>query len=767
MGIEFRDLQQIKEIIDNSEDGICINEISIKINLHRNTVSKYLSILHLKGNVDIKKSGSSKKYYPSKRISETTVKNFFFNPYIIVNSKLEIRYANKSFCKIIELNQNQIIGYSLDSIQTSLFNDNKLKDHYKRTINGELLSKHINTKINKSEYYFYVRLIPTVFEDRTTGFTILLIDQTIFKNSLSDTKTEECHYRNLLENQTEYVCRLLPDLTITFANKAFCGYINKNPDEAAGLKFNPVIVDENITLGNIFENITHEKPVKKIILKSLNYKGTIRHIEWNIKGIFDINLILTEYQATGRDITELKDAEEKLEVYKNSLEDLIRKRTEELQSVNKKLFSEILKQRETEENLNRLIKEIRSVKEELEENETKLDFILDAADLGTCEINYKKGTINLNKKALEIIGYSNKEFSDNLKDWDRMIHPEDINDVLNQRQNFIEGNIPHVILEFRILCREGYWKWLSYTNTTTIRNNMATLISATGIIQDIDRRKRTEKNIEIQKNIGLKLSESAKKSEALTQCLDSLILIMEMEFGIIYENKENKFFQLTVSKNVDETTRPFRSKYSQNSYFGTLADSEKPTILNPEDLEKIISQHEGGKEVNSAIIIPVKNNNRTCACYLIYSYKTIEIQDYSKTATESIITNLINTLKKIEAQKCLNKSNRYHRGLIEICPDALVLISPQGKISDVNSACEEITGYSREELIGDNFSNYFSDPEKASHGYKTAYKYGSLEDYELEIKHKNGSLTKVSYNVSVYRNDEETVTGIFAVARKI
>ncbi|UUX92679.1 PAS domain S-box protein [Methanoplanus endosymbiosus] len=768
MGIEFKDLQQIKEIIDNCEDGICINEISNRINLHRNTVSKYLSILHLKGNVDIKKSGSSKKYYPSKRISETTVKNFFCNPYIIVNSNLKIRYANEAFYKISGFNQKQIIDYDLDSIQMPLFNDPHLKIQYKKTINGEMSTKHIGATINGREYYLFIRLIPTIFEERAKGFTIVLIDNTKFKDNISSPETGDCQYRNILENQMEYVCRLLPDMTITFTNKAFCRYIHKKEDEVAGLKFNPVIVDGDTVLEEIFDEISLEKPVKKITLKSLNYEGTVRHIEWNIKGIFDINNILMEYQATGRDISELKNAEEKLEVYKNNLEELIKKRTKELQTVNKKLFREILKQRDTEEHLNELIKEIRTVKYELSENETKLNFIMNAADLGTCDINYKKETIFLNKNALEIIGYSSKDFSKSLKNWDHMIHPEDYSYLMKKRKCFIEGDIAHIICEFRILCSNGNWRWISYTNTTTIRDNMATLVSATGILQDIDRRKKIEKNIEMQKDIALRLSESSGKSEATSYCLDSLLSILDMEFGLYYEmNPKSGDLKLVESRNTDEITNPFCSQYNKDSSFGALADSGTTIISGHKDPEGITFRHEILEEIKSAIMIPIKNKRSNYGCYLIYSYKITDIPDYSKTAIESVITNLINTIKKIEAQNHLKKSNKYHRGLIEICPDALVLISPAGKINDVNSACEEITGYNREELIGNDFSDYFSDPERASHGYKTAYKNGSLIDYRLEIKHKNGSLIKVSYNVSVYRNDDRTITGIFAVARKI
>ncbi len=52
-------------------------------------------------------------------------------------------------------------------------------------------------------------------------------------------------------------------------------------------------------------------------------------------------------------------------------------------------------------------------------------------------------------------------------------------------------------------------------------------------------------------------------------------------------------------------------------------------------------------------------------------------------------------------------SNIYNRSLIEANLDPLVTIGHDGKITDVNEATEMVTGYSRNELIGTDFSDYF------------------------------------------------------------
>ena len=109
----------------------------------------------------------------------------------------------------------------------------------------------------------------------------------------------------------------------------------------------------------------------------------------------------------------------------------------------------------------------------------------------------------------------------------------------------------------------------------------------------------------------------------------------------------------------------------------------------------------------------------------------------------------------------------YSRSLIEASLDPIVTISAKGKINDVNQASELATGCSREELIDSDFSDYFTEPEKAKIGYKQVFNEGFIRDYPLAIKHKSGKITEVLYNATVYTNEAGEVQGVFAAARDI
>ena len=117
------------------------------------------------------------------------------------------------------------------------------------------------------------------------------------------------------------------------------------------------------------------------------------------------------------------------------------------------------------------------------------------------------------------------------------------------------------------------------------------------------------------------------------------------------------------------------------------------------------------------------------------------------------------------AEEQFQATSQYVRSLIEASLDPLVTISPEGKITDVNEATIKVTGLARDELIGTDFSVYFTEPDKAREGYQQVFAKGFVTDYPLTIRHRDGNLTDVLYNASVYKDVQGNVLGVFAAAR--
>jgi PAS domain S-box-containing protein len=111
--------------------------------------------------------------------------------------------------------------------------------------------------------------------------------------------------------------------------------------------------------------------------------------------------------------------------------------------------------------------------------------------------------------------------------------------------------------------------------------------------------------------------------------------------------------------------------------------------------------------------------------------------------------------------------SKYSLSLIEASLDPLITINAEGKITGMNQALVDITGISREKITGSDFLDYFTEPEKAREVYEEAFKKGYVMNFPLTVRHKNGKLTDVLFNGSIYKDERGNVLGIVIVARDV
>ncbi|TLY50534.1 MAG: PAS domain S-box protein [Gammaproteobacteria bacterium] len=121
--------------------------------------------------------------------------------------------------------------------------------------------------------------------------------------------------------------------------------------------------------------------------------------------------------------------------------------------------------------------------------------------------------------------------------------------------------------------------------------------------------------------------------------------------------------------------------------------------------------------------------------------------------------------KRLEEQ--LRQAQSYNRGLIESSVDAMLTVAPDYTITDVNEQMVRLSGYSRGQLIGSSFKEYFSEPERAASGVKKTLDEGYVTNYELSLRSRHRRQILVSFNASVFKDDDGNVRGIFAVARDV
>jgi diguanylate cyclase (GGDEF)-like protein/PAS domain S-box-containing protein len=147
---------------------------------------------------------------------------------------------------------------------------------------------------------------------------VMLMSQDITEQNESKARltASEARYRAIVQDQTDLICRMMPDGTITFVNEAFCQYYDLLSDELIGQSIFPYLPLESQQTGEtITTRFSLLNPVIRLEQKGIGRAdGRIRWQQWSIHGLFGENGILTELQAVGHDITDRKQLEENLRI---------------------------------------------------------------------------------------------------------------------------------------------------------------------------------------------------------------------------------------------------------------------------------------------------------------------------------------------------------------------------------------------------------------------------------------------------------------------
>lgn len=168
-----------------------------------------------------------------------------------------------------------------------------------------------------------------------------------------------------------------------------------------------------------------------------------------------------------------------------------------------------------------------------------------------------------------------------------------------------------------------------------------------------------------------------------------------------------------------------------------------------------------GKVTNYELTAASKDGKQT-----VVSYNATTFYD-----RDQKLQGVFAAARDVSVQKALEEKLRdqqtYLRGLIESSVDGLVTVDSSGSITDVNEQLCRMAGFGREELIGTQLADYFSEPEFVTKGVRDTFEKGLLTDYVLTLVQRDGGTLQVSFNASVFHGPDGRVRGIFASARDI
>jgi|GEM_PF-366310 len=248
-------------------------------------------------------------------------------------------------------------------------------------------------------------------------------------------------HRTVVEDLTETICRFLPDGTFTFVNEVFCRFFGKAYEELIGLPWRPLVVLADMpSIESRLQLLTPKNPVVVIENRVYDGRGQVRWMQFVNRGFFDAHGELLEMQSVGRDITERVLAEQRLQ-----------------------------------------------------EGEQRWKFALESSGFGVWDWDLTRNTIFRSSQFKMMLGFGAGEpMAGAALGWQAMVHPEDLPGTELAVSEHLMQRSDSFAREFRMLCRDGSWKWMMGRGKVISRDDQQRALRITGTLEDISRRKTAE-----------------------------------------------------------------------------------------------------------------------------------------------------------------------------------------------------------------------------------------------------------------------------------
>ncbi len=260
----------------------------------------------------------------SERKLRTVIDNSLDGIIFLDYQDFNITFSNPVFAKMVGYKQEEIINQS----PLKFFTDNEkgrelIKYRREATLRGEAVPREFETQLlTKKGKVIHVLISSSKNVIDNKEITVKFIKDISRRKQIETTlKKREAQYRGIVEDQMELVLRFTAKGKLTFVNEAASRYFGKSKEKLIGTRFFEYLIDDNSkNIKKYLSNITPDNVVCRREGRIQLQEGEIRWIQWSDRGVFDEKDHVIEYQSVGRDITERKNAEEELRLFKAIIE---------------------------------------------------------------------------------------------------------------------------------------------------------------------------------------------------------------------------------------------------------------------------------------------------------------------------------------------------------------------------------------------------------------------------------------------------------------
>ena len=228
----MQDYQQelivIRDLLKKNPNGMSVTDISKALKKNKNTVGRYLDILLISGQVDMRTYGMAKVYSLSQRVPLSAMLSYSKELIMVLDNESRIIDVNGNFLTLLQLSREETVGKNITYLQSPEVDVHEFLD----SITSDRLNSEntITFKVrDKGERIFHQKCVPTVFDDGRKGITLILEDVTDNILAEREIRESEERFRMMAENIRDGLIILENGKTVYANNRIseITGYSNE------------------------------------------------------------------------------------------------------------------------------------------------------------------------------------------------------------------------------------------------------------------------------------------------------------------------------------------------------------------------------------------------------------------------------------------------------------------------------------------------------------------------------------------------------------
>jgi len=393
----------------------------------------------------------------------------------------------------------------------------------------------------------------------------------------------------------------------------------------------------------------------------------------------------------------------------------------------------------------------------IKRSEERLKLAVEATNLGLWDWNMETDEVFYSPFFFSMLGYDENELPQELDTWYSLIYHEDLEMSKQAMQTAISSR-KGFELEFRLLCKDGSYKWISSRGHITDKDNRGRSKRLIGTHEDISERKRNEEVQRTLVNISNAVNTTTNLDELYEKIREYLGSIVDTTncFLALY-NEDTKMLSMPFHRDEKDSFSEFPVG---KTFTGFVISTGKTELIDAERERKLTEEgliEAFGAPCVSWLGVPLKRNDRTIGVFVVQSYREdIIYTEKDVSILEFVSDQIALAIERKRDQDNIRENQERQRRIFESSPDPIVVVNPDGIIVDYNTGLLSTFRITNEPVIGQNVFHFIDKAfwKAALLSFKKTWEVGYIKNLEFIIKRADGSsfLTEVSTG-SIYTND--------------